>query len=65
MSLKLTPEIFKWLQSISLVKDAKRNNDFLELPEDASLKFFDGNHIGLMLKTYFNQYLDNDAIKKI
>lgn len=29
MSLKITPEIFKWLQSMSLVKEAKRNNEFL------------------------------------
>jgi hypothetical protein len=35
------------------------------LPEEVSLKFFDGNHIALIIKNHFTHVFDDELLRKL
>lgn len=51
MGLEIESEIFKWLQSLKIVKEARRASaGKVELSEHATSRFFDGLYISQIAK---------------
>lgn len=66
MVLEISPEVYKWLQGLSLVKDAKRNqNNLMEVSEETTNRLMDGFVLGPLLRTFLTNKTDEDKLKKI
>ena len=66
MVLEISAEVFKWLQGLGLVKEAKRNqNNLMEVSEDTANRLMDGFVLGPLLRTFLPNKTDEDKLKKI
>ena len=66
MPIQISPEVFKWLQSLSLVKQAKRNpNNMMEMSEQNQSRFLDGPALGVLLKSMLKAKMDEEKVKKL
>lgn len=66
MGLEIESEIFKWLQNIKIVREAKRAaQGKVELPEAASARFFDGLYVSQIAKRILTHRGETDAAARL
>lgn len=66
MGLEIDSDIFKWLQSMHIVKEGKRTpSSAVEISDHATAKFFDGLYISHIVKGILKDRGLEDAVGRL
>lgn len=66
MGLEIDSDIFKWLQTIHIVKEGKRTpSSAVEISDHATSKFFDGLYISYIVKILLKEKGHQESIARL
>lgn len=66
MGLEIDSDIFRWLQSLHIIKEGKRTpSSAIEISEHAASKLFDGLYISRIVKILLKERGTEDAITRL
>jgi hypothetical protein len=66
MGLEIESEIFKWLQSLKIVREGKRSSEGkVELPEQVTTRLFDGVYVCQIVKSILKHNGEEEIVNKL